>query len=77
VSNIFTHIEEQTVRTKTTTIRLGREEVINILRREGVTVPTSVEIYFPVPGGADWSNTNIDIDSNTPIVVRWTERECS
>lgn len=36
----------------------------------------TIEVYFAVPGGGDWSNTNIDIDDGRHTVkftVSWKE----
>ncbi len=66
-----------TVVTKTHTITLNREVIIDLLRKEGIEVGASVEIFVSVPGGGDWSNTDLDISASCPLIVRWTESESS
>jgi len=33
----------------------------------------NIEVYVRVPGGGDWSNTNLDVDEKCPILIEWTE----
>ena len=59
------------------TVRTHRMELTGamILTALGIVHDAKVDVYFDVPGGADWSNTAIDIDSENPIVVTWKEEE--
>jgi len=50
---------------------LGRDEIIEFLRNKGRDVPTSADIFVRVPGGGDWSNTNLDLDQDTSVFVTW------
>ncbi len=64
-----------TVVTKTHTITLNREVIIDLLRKEGIEVGASVEIFVSVPGGGDWSNTDLDISHSRPVTVHRTVTE--
>ena len=68
--------------TKTTTVqhsvKLGAGDILDMLRKAGVPVPDSavasdLRITVRVPGGGDWSNTNIDISASNPVVIEWKE----
>lgn len=72
-----------TVRTtRACTIKLDKALILNMLRQElkaqgfaGSILPTSADVEFHVPGGADWSNCSIDIDEENPVYVTWVEEE--
>lgn len=51
-------------------VELNREDIIKAV---GVEVPDYAEIYVSVPGGGNWSNTSLEIDDKTPVVVSWDE----
>ncbi len=38
-------------------------------------LPSNASVFFSVPGGGDWCNTNIDITREDPIYVTWTIEE--
>lgn len=69
----------QTVRTTVEReIHLNNEDLILAINQElksqgAAVIPPEAEIYFSVPGGGDWSNTDIDIDDQCPIKIKWTE----
>ena len=52
------------------TLCLTEEDIREILIERGV-LPSDVscEIFVQVPGGGDWSNTALDIDSSTPVRI--------
>lgn len=41
---------------------------------EDKEIPDNAEVFVRVPGGGDWSNTDLNLD-DTRLVVRWTEYE--
>lgn len=41
--------------------------------REAFSLPKNARIKFHVPGGGDWSNTDIDISAKDPIIATWEE----
>lgn len=77
----MTTVASQIVETVITTTRANKivldgRELVEILRHAGYTqVPINAQVTFTVPGGGDWSNTNIDIDRQCPILVEWTTVE--
>jgi len=52
-------------------VTLGREEIIEFLRSKGKYVTDDARVYIPVPGGGDWSNTNLDLDQDSQVEVTW------
>jgi hypothetical protein len=62
---------------KTTRIELDANALHRLLAAAGHDVPQDALIYFRVPGGADWSNTDIDIDGQHPVHICWTETTTS
>lgn len=64
-------------KTATTTIStehvltLNKHELLEALRDGGCSIPANCEITVRVPGGGDWSNTNLDISANSPICITW------
>lgn len=52
---------------------LTRAELVNILRGWFRT-SDDVEVFVTVPGGGDWSNTDVNIDADTHLQLRWTTR---
>jgi hypothetical protein len=66
-------IEQMTMQKTTSrrTLRLTREDMLQALRLLGVEISedASVTIRMHVPGGGDWSNTDLDVDDENPIEV--------
>lgn len=65
---------------KTTTLRtvkeeheltLTNEELIVILQDKGYKIPQACEVFVTVPGGGDWSNTDLSVDARNPLRVTW------
>jgi len=56
-------------------LKLTDYDILNLLHKAGVEVPDDCEVVFTTPGGGDWSNTDIDIDAEYPITVRWVEKQ--
>lgn len=66
-------IERKTVRTDITRrIEIDRDTFLELLASQGECVPDNAAIYMMVPGGGDWSHTQLDL-SDTPLVITWTE----
>ncbi len=53
-------------------VDLGSVQIIDLLKG-ALDIPDNAEVYFTVPGGADWSNCKIDVDQENPITIRWVE----
>lgn len=61
------------VTTRQVEISLTAEMVIDMLRKQGLTIPTNAGVYVNVPGGGDWSNMRLDIGFDAPLTVRYEE----
>ncbi len=48
-------------------------EMINsfMFKINGHKIPQDADIYIQVPGGADWSNTSLEL-SEHPVQIEWT-----
>jgi len=57
---------------KHVTHSLNGKDIISMLRKRW-DIPDDAEVMFRVPGGADWSGTNIDIDDENPVIVWYIE----
>lgn len=56
-------------------VELDRDQLLEMLRAAGADLPEDVghvRIYFAVPGGGDWSNTDVDIDKSNPVRAEWS-----
>jgi hypothetical protein len=53
-------------------LKLSREQVLAALQ-EKYNIPDAASVFVHVPGGGDWSNTNLDIEHQTPLEIHWVE----
>ena len=68
--------------TKSTTTRyeiiLSFDELRQIingdLARPMAQIPRNARIYMKIPGGADWSNTDLDMGEGYPLIIEWEEK---
>jgi hypothetical protein len=58
--------------TKEYALKLSYDNIRECLSRLGYNVPSNASITVRVPGGGDWSNTDLDLQE-TQIDVRWTD----
>ena len=69
-------VSTQSIKKVTHTLKLSAFDIIELLngRRDHILpeVPADATVVFAVPGGGDYSNTNVEVDFNAPIVVTWT-----
>lgn len=56
---------------QTFTITLTGSDIIELLRLAGHKVPERAEVSFHVPGGGDYSNMAVDVEEESPVVIRW------
>lgn len=67
------------VHTTKGSIELNAADVVELLRaRADIPAAATMRVYFAVPGGGDWSNTDIDVDDRNPLRLDWelvTEEE--
>lgn len=64
-------IKRTVTKTEETHIAISRTDIIALIPN----CPPDAEIYFRVPSGENWSNTNIDICSDNPVHVTWKKVE--
>lgn len=64
---------------RTMTLALTGEAIVTMLSIIGLVPedvdPKDVKVTFTVPGGGDWSYTDIDINQKDPIRVEYTTRK--
>ena len=55
-------------------LELTSVEIIEALRKDDYCIPKDADVFVTVPGGGDWSNTNLDLE-DVPLVLTWSERK--
>jgi hypothetical protein len=78
-------MKEEVKRTYDKRIEVTREDILELVHNKlggkiGIDItkkPQSgekIKVFVRIPGGGDYSNTNLDIEQDTPIVVniQWT-----
>lgn len=43
--------------------------------KEALGIPADASVNVRVPGGGDWSNTNLDLDGPHTLNISWTETD--
>ncbi len=56
-------------------VELDGRALVRMLREQGHDIPDNATVTFTTPGGGDWSNTDIDIDDDHPVIVEWITRD--
>ncbi len=59
----------KTVTTTQVSYFLGREELYKLFEEAGIEVPKGAYIYINIPGGGDYSNMQLEVDKDCPLVV--------
>lgn len=64
--------------TTTVEIHISAEDFRALLKMKKIDVPDTARVIVRVPGGGDWSNTDLEIGSesfkdSTKVTVRWVE----
>lgn len=59
---------------RTCTLNLSEKALCDLLRAQGIDIPHDAEVSVYVPGGGDWSHTDLDICEDTPVKITWVER---
>jgi hypothetical protein len=54
-------------------VELGKDDVARALRSLGIKVPKDASIHVNVPGGGDWSNTELEIGQDSQLYIEYTE----
>jgi hypothetical protein len=57
-------------RQETVTMEIKGEDFVALLHAVGINVPADASVTILVPGGDDWSNTELDLSGN-PITIMW------
>lgn len=60
--------------TITRTLKVGKAGLLAMVNHHLGSfdqIPDNAEVFVTVPGGGDWSNTNLDIDDHSVEIV-WT-----
>jgi len=65
-------IKKKTSKKETTTIMLDHNDIIEFLESKGIH-SIGAEITVHVPSGGDYSDTDLDIGTETLIKVKFTE----
>ncbi len=59
---------------KTFYLELEKIELISLLNSRGNKIPLDAEINIHIPGGGDWSNTDISLGNEFKAInIIWTE----
>jgi len=53
-------------------LELTNVEIIEALRKDDYCIPKDANVFVRVPGGGDWSNTDLDL-TDQPLVITWQE----
>jgi len=56
----------------TVTLKITGSQIVEALRRNGYDILADARIEFHVPGGGDWSNRDVGIDADNPLVVTFS-----
>lgn len=64
-------IEEITIRHK---VSVSGDDIIDLLRKDGFDIKLGASVTIHVPGGGDWSNTDLDVSLENKVEVRWTDK---
>lgn len=75
---MHSNIQRRVRTTVNVELRLNREDLLTAVRQECkaqniAPPPKNATVEFHVPGGADWSHTDIDINDDNPVIIHWTE----
>lgn len=56
-------------------LSIDDKAITKLLELAGHIIPKNAYIYIEVPGGGDWSNTDLKICKHYPVRVRWVTVE--
>lgn len=61
-------------KTKTTTVVTKTIVCKNAAElRDAPPFPSHARIYMSIPSGGDWSNRDLTVDGETPLIIEWDE----
>jgi len=59
-------------KTEKVVLKIDNKDIIDFLEEKGHDLPVlGTKIYIMVPSGGDYSGSDLDIDSDTPIIVEY------
>jgi hypothetical protein len=56
-------------------IELDRKLLVRVLRHAKIVFPDNAQIAIRVPGGGDWSHTDLDVGRESPLFIAWEEED--
>jgi hypothetical protein len=67
-------INMHTTTERKVTLAINKSDLLSLLRKSDFDIPTNAAAYVRVPGGGDWSHTNLDIGTDSDIIIEYIER---
>jgi hypothetical protein len=74
-------IKQETTTRHSIRMEVLRKHLIDALNQElkadgsRVRIPNDADVIVAVPGGGDWSNTELDVGVDHPLIIKWSEVE--
>lgn len=69
-------VTTETVTTRKHTLKLTRADILAAVEKlTGEQIRFGAEVVFQVPGGGDYSNCEVYITDDAPVIVRWISSE--
>ncbi len=59
------------IKTKTTTTTQHSLELSGAAIKRHLGIPNDARVKVSIPGGGDWSNTDLDLDNGTTLDIDW------
>ncbi len=56
-------------------ISLSNVDIVRLLQANGHDVPDDASIVVHIPGGGDWSHTDLPIGDDSNVIVAWVTEE--
>lgn len=70
-------VKMQVSTTTTREITIEKADLLRFLEAAGWVVPSSAIVFVEVPGGGDYSSTDLELVGSRGVKVRWTITEDS
>lgn len=59
--------------TREVTVELDYDDLVELMKAKGLQINGDAKFFVKVPGGGDWSNQDLLIDNDVPLLVQWTD----
>lgn len=56
-------------------VTVSGQEIVRLLKDSGVEIDDNATVTVQVPGGGDWSNMALDLDTETTVRIEWTTKD--